>query len=246
MTRTRSPNWKLKDLSVDAIVVSRDFQPRETALHEATVRDYARDIDAGDPFGPIEVAKIKGKHFVISGFHRLEATKRLGRQTILARVATMTERQALSIALRANVTHGRKISHKDKRRHFALYCDAGLHLRPNGTVKSLRDISEELRGVICHQSVSNYLRERGITPSKDSDSYEGGEEDDLEHEPYVSELEDAERVAEVVELLHRARTICDGMSQREALEPLRAELRDLLDHVEREIDGKPVRSALDI
>ena len=161
--------WKQKELSVASIRVLRDLQPREVPQDDQTVKAYAIDMRAGDTFPPVLVGNIKGAFYLLDGFHRLAACQKAKRKTIVAKVSVLTKEEALLVALQANAKHGLSYSNADKRRMLELYCQGRLHLRPDGTVRSLRSISESLRRAVSHQTVSNYLKEIAVEPGDPED-----------------------------------------------------------------------------
>ncbi|KAL7422950.1 hypothetical protein Q5752_002248 [Cryptotrichosporon argae] len=73
-------------------------RPLPSELDEDKVQGFMREMQAGDIFTPIEVIKVRaplktdptaGLHnfyFAMGGCHRYEATKRLGLETIRARI----------------------------------------------------------------------------------------------------------------------------------------------------------------
>jgi hypothetical protein len=147
----------------------RRFQPRES-LSEHKVRQYARDMKRGDPFPPILLAKVGKKGpFVLDGFHRVEAARLADLSAISARIASMTEDTAVWAAIQANTKHGINLTRQDKRRCFQLFCEAGRHLRQDGTVKSLRALRAELDNIAHITTLSRWLKEAGIVPSEDEE-----------------------------------------------------------------------------
>ena len=72
-----------------------DFQPRENLL-EDIVEEYVSRIRRGDIIPPIRVRFDGSNYFCEDGFHRLEATRRIGLKTIAAEVfpGTLAEMEA--------------------------------------------------------------------------------------------------------------------------------------------------------
>ncbi|WP_243444874.1 ParB/RepB/Spo0J family partition protein [Sphingosinicella humi] len=160
--------WRQASLGVSIIKLDRRFQPRDT-LSENTVARYKAAMLRGDAFPPISVARIGRELFVVDGFHRLEAARAAGLETVEARVANMQEDTAVAVAIEANATHGLSLSRSDKRRCFALYVEAGRHLRLDGTVKSLRQIRRELANIAWPNTISRWLRDANIQPTIEDD-----------------------------------------------------------------------------
>ncbi|WVR08590.1 hypothetical protein IAU60_005645 [Kwoniella sp. DSM 27419] len=73
-------------------------RPLPSELDEGKVRTFMEEMKAGDTFTPIELVKVKSPlksnptgpaevfYFAMGGCHRYEATKRLGLETIRARI----------------------------------------------------------------------------------------------------------------------------------------------------------------
>jgi len=125
------------------------------------------DMRRGDEFPPIQLARVGGELCVIDGFHRVEAARAAGIETIPAYISPLSEPEAVRAAIAANAKHGLNLSGKDKRRCFEIYCKSGAHRRSDGAVKSLRQIRTDLDGIAWPQTISNWLRKAGITPAED-------------------------------------------------------------------------------
>ncbi|KAK1923074.1 ParB/Sulfiredoxin [Papiliotrema laurentii] len=73
-------------------------RPLPSELDEDKVKAFMKEMEAGDTFTPIELAKVRAPlkndptqtphnfYFAMGGCHRYEATKRLGWETIRARI----------------------------------------------------------------------------------------------------------------------------------------------------------------
>jgi ParB-like chromosome segregation protein Spo0J len=100
-------------LNIADIRIDGDTQPR-LAVDEAVVAEYAEDMKAGAEFPPVRVVSDGAAHWLVDGFHRYYAHRKLGRTQIRAEVTTglLTEAQWLSFA--ANKGHGLRRSNADK------------------------------------------------------------------------------------------------------------------------------------
>jgi uncharacterized ParB-like nuclease family protein len=100
-------------LNIADIRVDGDTQPR-TAVDEAVVAEYAEDMKAGAEFPPVRVVSDGAAYWLVDGFHRYYAHRKLGRTQIRAEVTTglLTEAQWLSLA--ANQGHGLRRTNIDK------------------------------------------------------------------------------------------------------------------------------------
>ncbi|MDX0531504.1 hypothetical protein GOC94_30885 [Sinorhizobium medicae] len=93
-----------------------DLQMREAGIDPAVVADYAEAMDAGAKFPPV-ILYFDGKgYWPGDGFHRLEAGRKLGRETIEAEVHEGGKREAMLLAVGANANHGLRRTSADKRR----------------------------------------------------------------------------------------------------------------------------------
>jgi hypothetical protein len=76
-------------------------------MRAETVNDYANEMLNGAVFPPIVVFG-DGKHYWLGdGFHRVEATRKSGRETILAEIRQGGARDAILHGVGSNATHGR-------------------------------------------------------------------------------------------------------------------------------------------
>jgi ParB-like nuclease domain len=66
-----------------------DFQPPENLIEE-TVQEYVCKLLCGEAIEPVVVRFDGSRHLLFDGFHRLEAARRVGRQTIEADVSPGT------------------------------------------------------------------------------------------------------------------------------------------------------------
>ena len=182
MTMTDEIPWSWRKLGLDAVQCDKRFQPRVDGVSQPLVNKYAWDLKRGDLFPPILVGRVGKGLYVLDGFHRVEAARMAGLNEISARVAPMREETAVWVAIEANATHGKNLSGKDKRHCFERYCATERHLRPDGTIKSLRQMRAELHNIAHPTTLSKWLKQAGIVPSKDPENpvkewpegYEGG------------------------------------------------------------------------
>lgn len=130
--------------------------------HEQVLR-YALDMEHGSSFPPIRIANIRGKLHVVDGYHRLAASRRLGRETIDALVAKMKASTALAWAIDANATNGLPLTAKDRKPLFAMYMKGEHHIGRDGEIKSGRLIAKELASslgtLLSHATVRAWMSE---------------------------------------------------------------------------------------
>ena len=81
-----------------------------------TVREYADEMAAGAIFPPVVVYYDGTEYWLGDGFHRVDAARKLGRETIDAEVRTGGDRDAILHGTGANASHGLRRTQADKRR----------------------------------------------------------------------------------------------------------------------------------
>ncbi len=100
-------------LDMSALRVDGDTQPR-AAIDPGVVAEYAEALEAGAEFPPVEVVGDGAAHWLVDGFHRFYAHRRLGRTQIRAVVSTGMLEDARWRSLGANKTHGLRRTNADK------------------------------------------------------------------------------------------------------------------------------------
>ena len=128
---------QVREVAVDSIDHERSMElsPRET-LDGHTVEGYTHTFDQ---LPPIEVWLVDGEddYLVGDGLHRLQAAKRLKRDTIRAQVRHGSVAGLVEAAILANLRHGRPWTRPEKRNCIDLW----LKLHPE---RSNRWIAEDL------------------------------------------------------------------------------------------------------
>jgi hypothetical protein len=110
------------------------------ALSETVIREYADALARGDEFPPIEVYYDETAHWLADGFHRLQAAKQAGRDSIAATIHPGGQREALLHALGANDTHGHRRTDMDRRHAIEL-----MLADPEWQAWSNREIARQCR-----------------------------------------------------------------------------------------------------
>ena len=80
------------------------------------VREYADDMAAGAVFPPVEVYYDGSIYWLAEGYHRVEAARKLDRESIDAEVLDGGERDAILHGIGSNASHGLRRTQADKRR----------------------------------------------------------------------------------------------------------------------------------
>lgn len=106
---------KIEEILLDRIKSDAGSQMRIAGLDPATVTDYAAALEEGATFPPIVVFHDGDTYYPADGFHRVEASRRVGRSTILAEVRHGARRDAILHAVGANADHGLPRTQADKR-----------------------------------------------------------------------------------------------------------------------------------
>ena len=127
------------------------------ALSEIVIREYADALARGDEFPPIEVYDDETVHWLADGFHRLQAAKQAGRDSIAATIHPGGQREALLHALSANDTHGYRRTDADRRHAVEL-----MLADPAWQAWSNREIARQCR--VSEFLVRTVRQERAPTP----------------------------------------------------------------------------------
>jgi hypothetical protein len=109
-------------------------------LSEIVIREYADALARGDEFPPIEVYYDETVHWLADGFHRLQAAKQAGRDSLAATIHPGGQREALLHALSANDTHGYRRTDMDRRHAIEL-----MLADPEWQAWSNREIARQCR-----------------------------------------------------------------------------------------------------
>jgi ParB-like chromosome segregation protein Spo0J len=95
------------------IVIDDRLQPRCDGLSDEHVASL---METPETWPPIVLARCNGGLFLIDGFHRHEAARRLGAGALMAAIYDPTEGTDLfSVAFRLNAKHGRPLTLRDRK-----------------------------------------------------------------------------------------------------------------------------------
>jgi hypothetical protein len=86
------------------------------AMRPESVNEYATEILEGATFPPIVVFYDGSDSWLADGFHRVEAKRKIGHETILAEIREGSSRDAILHGAGSNSSHGLRRTHADKRR----------------------------------------------------------------------------------------------------------------------------------
>ncbi len=118
----RTEGANMTTMSIDTIICDPRCQPR-MAMDLELVQEYADAMTSGSAFPPVTVFHDGGAYYLADGFHRIEAARIIGLDTIAAEVKAGTLRDAILYAAGANGTHGLRRTNADKRRAVSRLLD---------------------------------------------------------------------------------------------------------------------------
>jgi hypothetical protein len=84
-------------------------------MRAETISDYANDMLDGSAFPPIVVFDDGSDYWLADGFHRVEAGRKIGRETIVAEIREGSARDAILHGIGSNAAHGLRRTQADKR-----------------------------------------------------------------------------------------------------------------------------------
>jgi len=102
---------QLLDMSV--VRIDGDTQPR-TAINPGIVQEYAEAMQAGAEFPAVTVVHDGATYWLVDGFHRFFAHRRLNRPQIKAEVTAGELKDARWLSVAANKAHGLRRTNEDK------------------------------------------------------------------------------------------------------------------------------------
>jgi hypothetical protein len=137
--------WAERYIPLASIIKHPPFQVRN-GLNAAAVRRYAEMTKAGKVAPPIAVALIGPAHYLVDGWHRMEAgaLTLTADDQVLVRIAEMTHKQAVWVAAQANEGHGVQLTRAEWRKVFGAFIKSGQHKLPRGVVMSYRAMGDAL------------------------------------------------------------------------------------------------------
>jgi hypothetical protein len=150
-------NKDIKKVSIKDILKDSRFQVR-LKLDESIVGRYLAVYKSGHPMPPIKLAQVNGTLLLVDGWHRLAALEQLNEsRTIDAEIIEATEREAFWLAAEANLQHGLPLKTVEIREAFRVYIKAKKHRNEHGSLKSYRQIAQELGGLKHYGTIRNWM-----------------------------------------------------------------------------------------
>ncbi len=121
-------------------------------MRSETVIDYAQDMLDGAAFPPIILFHDGNDYWLADGYHRVEAARKIGRETIEAEIREGNTRDAILCGIGANASHGLRRSQADKRQAIER-----LLTDPEWSRMSDRKVAEVAK--VDHKTVAKVRRE---------------------------------------------------------------------------------------
>lgn len=148
---------KAKSIAIDSITIDPALQVRVDGLNEGTVQNYMAVLENGDTLPAIVVFRLPdGGLLLSSGFHRIEAHKRLGLVEIAAEIREGTRQDAIRFAFEDNKSHGLPLSNKDKKAYMLARLEDEMWSQIGN-----REIARQLG--ISHVTVMRWIEEHNST-----------------------------------------------------------------------------------
>lgn len=148
---------------IDKITIDERAQTRVNGLDDATVAQYALDLENGSVFPPIVVLWDDSTYWLGAGFHRIAAYKRRGVEQVQAVIKPGGLREARFENYHANNKHGLQIDEQTRRAHlFWLLCDSEWMRRSDSWLAEETGISDKTIKRIREEH--RKLRSCGINP----------------------------------------------------------------------------------
>ena len=104
----------IKKLKLEEIILDERIYPREV-VSKQTIQQYMSALRQGATFPPVIVGLYRDKYYLVDGWHRFRAHRRIRRKEINVEIINCsTERDLYIEAVRRNFTHGRPFAEKEK------------------------------------------------------------------------------------------------------------------------------------
>src|SRR5450759_935455 len=99
------------DVDVDELELCPEYQLREK-LEAWKVEEYGAVFER---LPPVLVGKVDGHLYLLDGWHRVAAARRVGREKVAALIIETDAATAFSLAIRGNAMHGLPLRTKEKK-----------------------------------------------------------------------------------------------------------------------------------
>ena len=130
-------------LPVEQIIIDKDRMQAREKINQTVVSEYADLYREGTELPPITVFKVGDDYFLVDGFHRFAAQKKLDFTEVPVELREGDMADALRYAAGANATHGQRRTPGDARR-AALIAIAAIRLgnpKKRPTVNQIKELA---------------------------------------------------------------------------------------------------------
>lgn len=148
---------EIVSVGLESVVRDPAMQVRNR-MEDRLVRDYAKAMENGAAFPPIQLAEVNGALLLVDGWHRHAAAHSIGREVMDAVVTKMTRKEAQKASATANTRHGKPLKSSEYRTAFKNFIKGGGHKRTDGKLMSYRDLATALGGQVGHTTIRNWMR----------------------------------------------------------------------------------------
>jgi hypothetical protein len=115
MAKTKpTPSWRMDSIQLSGI--KDGGAQMRTEMRFETVDEYATEMLDGATFPPIVVFHDGTDFWLADGYHRVEAGRKIGQETIVAEIREGSLRDAILHGVGSNAVHGLRRTQADKRR----------------------------------------------------------------------------------------------------------------------------------
>jgi hypothetical protein len=138
---TTDPRIRVVVLPLSALKLDPTIQCRANGVNQGTVKRYAERMKAGDKFPPLEAVQDGNVMLLADGWHRYEAALLAGFKSFEVRIRPGTRGDAVELAIRLNLPHGRPLAGQDTRRRVELALHE-LRDRSDGYIADLCKVTQ--------------------------------------------------------------------------------------------------------
>lgn len=140
------------------IIKNPEWQLREK-LNATRVKHYRSVYKSGATMPPITLADIRGKLYLIDGWHRCEAQIALGWSHFDATIMPMSKSEAQWKAASANLTHGESYKKPERRKAFNVFISTKQNKAAGGKLMSYREMAVAFGGDPSHVTIRKWVKD---------------------------------------------------------------------------------------
>lgn len=156
-------------LSLDQIKQDSALQVR-VKLSDETIAEYAREMNDGADFPPVDVFYDGSNYLLANGFHRYSAARSIGRNEISARVHQGAQRDAVLFAIGVDTKIGLRRSNEDKNKVVELLLnDDEWKTWSDGKLAKLAGVSDRFVAKLRKERTPNGSEMTSVKYTKDGE-----------------------------------------------------------------------------